>query len=66
MTTSGNFHTPTLQCAIAEMGADRVLFSVDYPFSANASGREFLDTLPVGGDDFEKIAHRNAERLLKL
>jgi predicted TIM-barrel fold metal-dependent hydrolase len=48
------------------VGADRLLFSVDYPFSANDRGRAFLDSLPVSIPDREKIAHGNAERLLKL
>src|SRR4051812_41340781 len=38
VTTSGNFHTPTLVDAITELGADRVLFSVDYPFEEAADG----------------------------
>jgi predicted TIM-barrel fold metal-dependent hydrolase len=45
---------------------DRILFSVDYPYAANTAGREFLDGLPVGADDLEKISHGNADRILKL
>jgi predicted TIM-barrel fold metal-dependent hydrolase len=48
------------------VGADRILFSVDYPFSPNAEGRDFLNSLPVSPEDREKIAHGNADRLLKL
>jgi predicted TIM-barrel fold metal-dependent hydrolase len=48
------------------VGADRILFSVDYPFSSNAVGREFLENLPITPEDMEKIAHGNAEKLLKL
>jgi uncharacterized protein len=43
-----------------------IIFSVDHPFSANREGRSFLDPLPVGQADREKIAHGNAERLLAL
>src|SRR5213078_3790692 len=32
ITTSGNFSTPALVCCLLEMGADRILFSIDYPF----------------------------------
>ena len=42
------------------------LHSVDYPFSTNAAGRRFLDDLPVSPEDKAKIAHGNADRLLKL
>ena len=66
VTTSGYFTLPPFLCALMVVGADRLLFSVDYPFSTNDQGRAFLDSLPVSGDDKEKIAHGNAERLLKL
>ena len=35
ITTSGNFSTPALLCCILEMGVDRILFSVDWPYVAN-------------------------------
>lgn len=41
------------------------MFSVDYPFSSNAIGRKFLDSLAISPKDMEKITHRNAEQLLK-
>ena len=34
VTTSGNFHTQTLNVTLAELGADRVLFSTDYPYES--------------------------------
>ena len=40
ITTSGNFSTPALLCCVMEMGVDRILFSVDYPFVAEPAGRE--------------------------
>lgn len=48
------------------VGADRVLFSIDYPHSATQTGRAFLDTMPLNPTDLHKIAHGNAERLLKI
>jgi len=39
---------------------------VDYPYSPNAAGRKFLDSLTLSPQDMEKICHGNAERLLKL
>jgi hypothetical protein len=47
-------------------GVDRVLFSVDYPFGANAAGRALLDALPISPADKAKVAGLNAERLLRL
>jgi uncharacterized protein len=66
VTTSGMFSLPPVLCAISVLGVDQVLFSVDYPFGANADGRAMLDALPVSPSDKAKIAGLNAERLLGL
>ena len=66
LTTSGYFTTPPFLCMQQVAGIDRILFSVDYPFSSNTLGRKFLDNLAVSPEDMEKITHRNAEKLLKL
>ncbi len=66
ITTSGIFTAPPLYLALEVVGADRILFSVDYPYSSNETGRAFLDKLSLSPADFEKITHGNAERLLKL
>ena len=66
ITTSGYFTVPPLLCTLQVVGADRILFSVDYPYSPNTIGRNFLNALPVSQGDLAKISHSNAERLLKL
>lgn len=66
ITTSGYFTLPPFQCAMEVLGADRILFSVDYPYSPNTVGRNFLNSLPVSPEDLGKISGGNAERLLKL
>jgi uncharacterized protein len=65
-TTSGMFTYPPLTCLLDVVGADRVMFSVDYPYSSNAEGRDFVLGAPISQTDREKIAHGNAERLLGL
>ena len=67
-TTSGYFTLPPLRCALEVVGIDRLLFSVDYPYSPNTRGRGFLDSLAeiLGADDFAKLTHRNAEHLFGL
>jgi predicted TIM-barrel fold metal-dependent hydrolase len=65
ITTSGYFTTPPFLCALQVVGADRLMFSVDYPFSSNLQGEEFLRRLPVSPADREKITHGNAKRLLR-
>jgi 2,3-dihydroxybenzoate decarboxylase len=66
ITTSGNFSTPALLCCVMEMGADRILFSVDYPFVPNAPGVKWMRDVPLGPEDRAKILSGNARRLLKL
>lgn len=66
ITTSGFFSLPPFTAAMMTFGPDRILFSVDYPFSPNKSGTDFLRTLPISPEDLEKIAYRNADELLGL
>ena len=66
ITTSGFFDLPSFMAALLTFGADRILFSVDYPYSPNMAARDFLNRLPLSPDDRAKIAHRNADRLLDL
>jgi predicted TIM-barrel fold metal-dependent hydrolase len=66
LTTSGYTTFPPLQCALSVVGIDRLIFSVDYPYTDNASARAFLDTAPISPSDREKLAHGTVERLLRL
>ncbi len=66
ITTSGFFTLPPLITAIETFGIDRIMFSVDYPFSENSKGKAFLDSLDFPAADMEKLTHGNADRLLKL
>jgi 2,3-dihydroxybenzoate decarboxylase len=66
ITTSGNFSSPALLCSVMEMGADRILFSVDYPYEDNREGVEWMKSIPLCAEDRKKILHENAARLLKL
>jgi len=66
VTTSGNFNTQALHCTILTMGADRILFSNDYPYEDYAEGREFIDTVPISESDRRKIACDNAKALYML
>jgi predicted TIM-barrel fold metal-dependent hydrolase len=66
ITTSGLFTMPPLQVAIDTFGIDNIMFSVDYPFSTNQQGKQYLDSMQLKSEDFEKITHGNADKLLKL
>ena len=66
VTTSGFFSDTALLCTAQELGVDRILFSVDYPFEANPPGPRWLESIPFCDEDKIKIASGNAERLLRL
>jgi predicted TIM-barrel fold metal-dependent hydrolase len=66
ITTSGVFNEPPFLAALLTWGIDRIMFSVDYPYSADARGRAFLDRISLAPADMAKLAHRNADALLKL
>jgi predicted TIM-barrel fold metal-dependent hydrolase len=66
ITTSGFFTMVPFMAALMSFGVDRIMFSVDYPFASNARARAFLDALPVSPADRAKIAHGNADHLLRL
>lgn len=66
VTCSGNWSVPAFVCTVMALGIDNVMFSVDWPYESNAAAVEFLKRQPLGPDDLAKVAHRNAERVLRL
>ena len=66
VTTSGNWYEPAFLCTLLALGADNILFAVDWPYEPNTTGIEFLKKLSISDLDREKIAHLNAERLLRM
>ena len=65
--TFGGFNfAPTFLNLLLEVGVDRIMFSVDYPYGSMEEARSFLQHLPVSEAHRERIAHGNAERLLKV
>jgi len=66
ITTSGNFSTPALVNAVTELGAERVMFSVDWPFEAVEEGAQWFDSAQIGEAERKKIGRDNAVGLFKL
>jgi 2,3-dihydroxybenzoate decarboxylase len=66
ITTSGNYSTVALRCAMEAMGADRIMFSVDYPFENMDEAAEWMESCEIGEGDRHKIAYDNARKLLRL
>ena len=66
VTTSGNFSTSALIATILEIGADRVMFSVDWPFEQIEHAARWFDKASISENDRVKIGRMNAVRLFKL
>ncbi len=66
LTTSGNFSNPALLCCVMEMGVDRILFAVDWPFVQNPPATQWMATAPLCDEDKAKILSGNAKRLLRM
>ncbi|PGH23671.1 hypothetical protein AJ80_02277 [Polytolypa hystricis UAMH7299] len=66
ITTSGHFSTATLQYCIGQVGADRILFSVDFPYETYDDACQWYDKAEINLTDKVKIGRENAKKLLKL
>jgi predicted TIM-barrel fold metal-dependent hydrolase len=66
ITTSGYFTRPPFDCARAVVGLERMMYSVDYPFSPNTRGRDYLASLDLDESELAALTHGNAERVLGL
>ena len=66
VTTSGYFTVPPFQCAREVLGLDRLMYSVDYPFSPNTHGAEYLQQLPLNDGEMAAFRGERAAALLKL
>lgn len=66
ITTSGNFRTQTLIDAMLEIGADRILFSADWPFENIDHAADWFDNATISEGDRIKIGRDNARALFGL
>lgn len=66
ITTSGVCSPGALMGAIAEMGAEAVMFSVDYPYESTELAADFIEQAPMDEATRHLVCHGNAERIFKL
>ncbi|KAL7935656.1 amidohydrolase 2 [Trichoderma chlorosporum] len=70
VTTSGMFTMPPMACLLKSTPLERILYSVDYPYSDTEQGKAFMIELRESGmvteEEYAKIAYQNAEKLLKF
>src|SRR5262249_45798387 len=60
VTTSGFFSDPALIACVMELGIDRILFAVDWPFVANTPGTQWLESVPPCDEGKGKLASGHA------
>ena len=66
ITTSGHFSSATLQYCMHQVGADRILFSVDYPYESYEDACHWFDATEINLQDKVNIGRENAKKLLRL
>lgn len=66
VTPSGMLNTAHMMFLREVISADRIIFSMDYPWMTLTGARAWLENLPISASEREAIAHGNAERLLRL
>jgi 2,3-dihydroxybenzoate decarboxylase len=66
VTTSGNFTTAGLKFCIDEIGLERCLYSIDYPYESVKEAQDWWKTVDLPNKEKEAVARGNAIRLFKL
>lgn len=66
ITTSGMWNQETLACAVSALGADRIMFAVDYPYVDSGSAVDRIEKADISREDKEKICYKNAEKLFRV
>ncbi|KIW84901.1 hypothetical protein Z517_00289 [Fonsecaea pedrosoi CBS 271.37] len=70
ITMSGTFSIDPMRCILANTKVERIMYSVDYPFTTNEHGLEFFQDLTKSGllteEELELVAYKNAENLLRI
>ena len=66
VTPSGMLNMPHFRFCHEVLGAERIMFAIDYPYLTMDGARAWLEALPIAEGERHAIAHGNAERLLQL
>ena len=66
ITTSGVEDPLALDYSVRKLGADNVLWAIDYPYQPTAPAVAFMDAAPLPDADKAKVYHGNAERIFHI
>jgi 5-carboxyvanillate decarboxylase len=59
-------HHPPLELCLKVLGADNVMWAIDYAYQRSPDAVEFLDSAEIDDDDRAKVYAGNAERVFGL
>jgi len=66
ITTSGVEHGPALRYAIEVLGADRVMWAIDYPYEQSAPSVKFMNEVEIPDADKALVFGANAQRIFNI
>jgi len=66
ITTSGQESHLALDFSIKAIGAENILWAIDYPYQPTTPAVEFMDSAPISDADKELIYYKNAERVFHI
>ena len=66
VSTSGMDDPDVLAFVIGKLGAENVMFAIDYPYEDSVTATKFLADAPLSYDQRTLVSHRNAERLFRI
>ena len=65
-TPSGMYNPNQLKFILAEIGADRIIHSEDFPYVVRDNVSDFLEQADLTDEERNAIAHRNAENVMRI
>jgi 2,3-dihydroxybenzoate decarboxylase/5-carboxyvanillate decarboxylase len=66
ITTSGVEDSLALRYCIDKIGADHIMWAIDYPYQPTTPAVTWIDTAPLSDDEREQICHGTAERIFHI
>ncbi len=66
VTTSGHHHTKPFLEVVEQLGPEKVLFSVDYPYEQMDAGGRWFDDLQISNELKRRVGRDNADQLFGL
>jgi len=66
ITTSGMNDHKVLKYCCEALGADNVIYAIDYPYQESVESANFMNSAPLPEEDMEKITHGTSEKLFHI